>query len=412
MENEDSIRSRFLGVRDHLDERGLRVFAAAEARAVGRGGIVMVSRATGIARSTIGRGLRDLEDPSSLSGVIRRKGAGRSSLQAACPSLLDDLRVLVEPATMGDPMRPLLWVSKSRVKLAVALVAMGHKVSPNTVAKLLDELDFRRQVNRKTREGGKHPDRDAQFEFINEQASMFQAQGQPVISVDTKKKENLGDFKNGGSDYRPKGCPDEVRTHDFIDKALGKAVPYGIYDIRANSGWVTVGIDNDTAEFAVNSLRFWWHNVGRERYPEATRLLITADGGGSNGARVRLWKRELQNLADETNLSIGVSHYPPGTSKWNKIEHRLFCHITQNWRGKPLTSRLAVIELIAATTTTAGLTVHCELDTRAYAKAIKVSDEEFGSLNIQWSPFHPDWNYTIHPRTKVNTQKTEALILE
>ena len=357
MENEDAILSRFLAVRDHLDERGLRMFAAAEARAIGHGGILLVSRVTGIARSTIGRGLNDLKDPTSLTGIVRREGAGRPSLISACPSLLDDLRILVEPAIMGDPMRPLLWVSKSRVKLAASLVAMGHKVSPNTVANLLDELDFRRQVNRKTREGGKHPDRNEQFEYINEEALSFQAQGQPVISVDTKKKENLGDFKNGGNDYRPKGCPDEVRTHDFIDKDLGKAAPYGIYDICANSGWVTVGIDN------------------------------------------------------ENNISITVSHYPPGTSKWNKIEHRLFCHITQNWRGKPLTSRLAVIELIASTTTTTGLTVRCELDTRSYAKAIKVSDEEFGSLNIQWSPFHPDWNYTIHPRTNANTQH-EALIIE
>lgn len=410
MEKEDAILSRFLAVRDHLDERGLRMFAASEARAAGHGGILMVSRVTGIARSTIGRGLNDLKDPSSLTGAVRREGAGRPTLRASCPSLLDDLRILVEPATMGDPMRPLLWVSKSRVKLALELVAMGHKVSPNTVANLLVELDFCRQVNRKTREGGNHPDRNEQFEYINEQATEFQAQGLPVISVDTKKKENLGDFKNGGSDYRPKGCPEEVRMHDFVDKALGKAVPYGIYDIGANSGWVTVGVDNDTAEFAVNSLRFWWQNIGRERYPTATSLLITADGGGSNGSRVRLWKRELQNLADENNISITVSHYPPGTSKWNKIEHRLFCHITQNWRGKPLTSRLAVIELIASTTTTTGLTVRCELDTKTYAKAIKVSDEEFKSLNIQWSVFHPDWNYTIHPRLNA-TAINEALII-
>ena len=288
---------------------------------------------------------------------------------------------------------------------------MGHKVSPNTVAKLLGELDFRRQVNRKTREGSSHPDRDAQFEHINQQVCLLQAQGQPTISIDTKKKEILGDFKNGGSDYRPKGCPDEVRTHDFMDKTLGKAVPHGIYDIGANAGWVTVGIDHDTAEFAVNSLRFWWQNMGTERYPSATSLLITADGGGSNGSRVRLWKRELQNFADESGLSVTVCHYPPGTSKWNKIEHRLFCHISQNWRGKPLTSRLAVIELIASTTTTTGLTVRCELDTRLYEKAIKISDEEFDGLNIQGNTFHPEWNYTVHPRTRTNT-RNEALIVE
>jgi hypothetical protein len=402
MENEEAVRSRFLAVRDHLDERGLRMFAAAEARALGHGGILIVSRATGIARSTIGRGLRDLKDPNSLTGNIRRDGAGRRSCNESCPTLLTDLRTLVEPATMGDPMRPLLWVSKSLAKLAVALIAMGHKVSPNTVAKLLGELDFRRQVNRKTREGSNHPDRDAQFEYINQQVCLLQALGQPAISIDTKKKEILGDFKNGGSDYRPKGCPDQVRTHDFMDKALGKAVPHGIYDIGANAGWVTVGIDHDTAEFAVNSLRFWWRNMGLQRYPAATSLLITADGGGSNGSRVRLWKRELQNFADECDLSITVCHYPPGTSKWNKIEHRLFCHISQNWRGKPLTSRLAVIELIAATTTKTGLTVRCELDTRSYEKAIKVSDDEFNSLNIQWNTFHPEWNYTIHPRIRAD----------
>ena len=410
MNNENEIRARFLALKDHLDERDLRLFAASEARAFGFGGIRCVHRATGIARSTIGRGLADLDNPELLNGVVRRGGAGRPAISKTCPTLLDDLRRLAEPATMGDPMRPLVWVSKSQEKLAAALVQRGHQISSSTVAKLLLELGYRRQVNQKTREGSSHPDRDAQFEYINHQALQFQSYRQPVISVDTKKKELIGDFKNGGSDYRPTGRPDEVRTHDFIDKELGKAVPYGIYDVSANAGWVTVGIDHDTAEFAVNSIRCWWRNMGHERYPTSTSLMITADGGGSNGYRVRLWKRELQTLADETNLSITVCHYPPGTSKWNKIEHRLFCHITQNWRGKPLESRLAIVELIAATTTRTGLTVRCELDPKSYEKAIKVTDQELNQINIDQHAFHPEWNYTIHPRT-CETAPDEALIV-
>jgi hypothetical protein len=313
---------------------------------------------------------------------------------------------------MGDPMRPLLWVSKSHQKLAAALVGLGYKISANTVAKLLvNELDFRRQVNRKTQEGATHPDRDAQFEHINDEALRFQAMGQPVISIDTKKKELVGEFKNGGSDYRRTGCPDLVKTHDFMDEDLGKVVPHGIYDPFANEGWVTVGVDSDTAQFAVNSLRLYWQKMGILRYALATSVLITADGGGSNGSRLRLWKRELQDFADEMGLSVTVCHYPPGTSKWNKIEHRMFCHISENWRGKPLSSRLVIIELIAATTTTKGLTVRCELDPRTYAKGIKVSDEELGGINIQRDAFHPEWNYTIHPRSQ-QTTANEAVILE
>jgi hypothetical protein len=410
MIDENAIRSRFQAVCEFLDERGRRMFAAAEARTAGFGGIRAVARATGIARSTIGRGLKDLDQPDSLTGVVRREGAGRPPVKEVYPSLLEDLRKLVEPDIMGDPMRPLLWVSKSRAKLAVALCAMGHKVSAPTVARLLEDLKFRRQVNRKTKEGSKHPDRDAQFQHINAKVLDFQADDQPVISVDTKKKELVGDFKNAGSDYRRTGCPDKVRTHDFPDKKLGKAVPHGIYDISANAGWVTVGIDHDTAEFAANSIGFWWCNMGKERYPAATSLMITADGGGSNGYRLRLWKRELQKFADETGLSITVCHYPPGTSKWNKIEHRLFCHIAQNWRGKPLISRMAIVELIAATTTTTGLTVRSELDTRLYELAIKVSDEEFESLNLAGDEFHPEWNYTILPRPPVQAPN-EALIV-
>jgi hypothetical protein len=411
MNTQDAIHCRYLAARDHLNERQRRLFAAAEARALGYGGIAIVAQATGIAPSTLARGLKDLDAARLLTGVVRRPGAGRPSIADSSPGLLEDLRTLVEPATMGDPMRALLWVSKSQAKLAAALAEKGHTLCANTVAVLLEHLGFRRQANRKTREGASHPDRDAQFEYINDQAAAFAALGEPVISVDTKKKEILGDFKNAGSDYRPTATPDRVRTHDFMDKALGKAIPHGIYDIGANAGWVTVGIDNDTAEFAVNSLRLWWEKMGHSRYPKATCVLITADGGGSNGWRLRLWKRELQAFAEETGLSIVVCHYPPGTSKWNKIEHRLFCQISQNWRGKPLTSRLAIVELIGATTTTTGLTVRCELDTRTYAKAIKVSDEELINLNIQRAAFHPDWNYTIHPRLR-KAHSDHALILE
>ena len=398
MDTENAIRLRFLATRDHLDERQRRLFAASEARALGYGGMALVARATAMAPSTIARGLLDLDDPTPLVGTIRRPGAGRPFLAEGCPALLADLRSLVEPATMGDPMRALLWVSKSRKKLAAALQERGHSLCANTVGTLLEWIGFRRQANRKTREGANHPDRDAQFEYINATAQAFEEQNAPVISVDTKKKEILGDFKNGGSDYRATGCPDLVRTHDFMDRELGKAIPHGIYDVSANAGWVTVGIDHDTAEFAVNSLRLWWDKMGCLRYPHATHLLITADGGGSNGSRLRLWKRELQSFVEETGMSVTVCHYPPGTSKWNKIEHRLFCQISQTWRGKPLTSRLAIVELIGSTKTTTGLTVRCELDTRTYAKAIQVSAEEFDSLNIERAHFHPDWNYTIHPR--------------
>jgi len=394
-----AIRDRFSAVGRNLDERSRRLFAAAEARAAGHGGITATSRATGIARSTIGRGLKDLSDPDALTGAIRRSGSGRPALTAADPALLEHLRQIVEPATMGDPMRPLLWVSKSHAKLAAALCAMGHRIGKSSIPKLLGLLKYRRQVNRKTLEGSNNPDRDAQFAHINAAVIAAQVAGQPVISIDTKKKELVGAYKNSGSDYRPAGCPDKVGVHDFVDKELGKAIPYGVYDIAANTGCVGVGIDNDTAEFAVNSIRRWLHLMGSARYSNASHLLITADGGGSNGSRVRRFKTELQALADQTRLTLQICHYPPGTSKWNKIEHRLFCHITQNGRVKPLTSRVAVVELIAATTTKTGLTVRCELDTRAYTKGIKVSDAEMATLNIKGDEFHPEWNYTISPRT-------------
>jgi Rhodopirellula transposase DDE domain len=399
MIDEISIRLRYEAVRALLDERSRRMFAAAEARTAGRGSIAGVARATGIARSTIGRGLKDLAAPAFAAGRVRRVGGGRHSLEQSDATLLEDLRRIVEPSTLGDPMRPLLWVSKSHAKLAAALCGMGHQVSASSIPGLLDQLDYRRQVNRKTLEGGAHADRDAQFEHINRQVLAFQAAGQPVISVDTKKKELIGAYKNAGSDYRPEGCPDPVKVHDFVDQDQGKAIPYGIYDIAANAGWVSVGIDHDTAEFAVNSIDRWREKMGRERYPASDRLMITADGGGSNGSRVRLWKVKLQDFADVTGLTLVACHYPPGTSKWNKIEHRLFCHITQNWRGKPLTSRLTVVELIGATTTKTGLEVRCELDTKTYAKGIKVTDAEMASLNIQGDTFHPDWNYTISPRS-------------
>ena len=380
------------------DERGRRVFAASEARAAGRGGIAATSEITGIARSTIGRGLKELDMPSPPHGRVRRQGGGPRLLTERDPTLLADLERLVQPATLGDPERPLLWVSKSLDKLAHALGDMGHAISPNSVRKLLVRLGFSRQVNRKVDEGAKHPDRDAQFEHINTRVIAAQAAGEPVISVDTKKKELVGAFRNGGSDYRPRGEPQRVKVHDFIDKALGKVVPYGVYDVAANEGWVSVGITADTAEFAVQSIRTWRERMGRARYPKARALTITADSGGSNGARVRLWKTELQKLADETGLIVHVHHYPPGTSKWNRIEHRLFCHITQNWRGRPLTDRLAVVELIGATTTRTGLKVECAIDDSTYEKGVKISDAEMASIDITGDQFHPEWNYTIKPR--------------
>lgn len=398
MTETSAIRERFSAVCRSLNERGRRLFAAAEAQTAGYGGISAAALATGVARSTIGRGLKELKNPDALSGVVRRRGGGRLALTDTDTTLLEDLRRLVEPSTIGDPMRPLLWVSKSRVKLATALCAMGHRISASSIPKLLERLKYRRQVNRKSLESSHNTDRNAQFEHINAAVLAMQAAGQPVISVDTKRKETIGPYKNGGSDYRPEGCPDQVNVHDFVDKELGKVVPYGVYDITANAGCVSVGIDNDTAQFAVNSVRRWRDMMGRERYPNHNRLMITADGGGSNGSRVRLFKVELQKLADETGLTLQVCHYPPGTSKWNKIEHRMFCHITQNWRGKPLTNRLTVVELIAATTTTTGLKVRCELDTRAYPKGIKVTDAEMAGLNIKGDAFHPEWNYSISPR--------------
>lgn len=400
----EPIRQRWEAFGSKLDERGRRLFAAAEARAAGRGGLAAVAQITGLALSTIGRGLKDLDMPAAFDGRVRREGGGRREVAARDATLVPDLQRLAEPATMGDPMRPLRWVSKSPAKLAAALCESGHDVSRNTVAKLLEtKLEYSRQVNRKTYEGTNHADRDAQFEHINASVLAAQAAGQPVISVDTKKKELVGNYKNGGSDYRPKGDPAHVNMHDFPDKELGKVVPYGVYDVGANAGFVSVGITADTAAFAVNSIRSWRQRMGLARYPDMRELTITADCGGSNGARVRLWKVELQKLADETGLVLNVHHHPPGTSKWNRIEHRLFCHITQNWRARPLESRLAVVELIGATTTRTGLKVECALDERTYEKGVKVSDAEMHSLALEGDAFHPEWNYTIKPRRRDKT---------
>ena len=381
-----------------LDERGRRLFAASEARAAGRGGVTAVTTATGVARSTIGRGLAELRGGrDDLGRRVRRPGGGRKPAVETQPGLLEALSELVQSAIRGDPEAALLWVSKSQRHLARALTERGFAAGQKLVGRLLRRLGFSLQANSKTREGTSHPDRDAQFEFINAQGKAWQTAGQPAISVDTKKKELVGDFKNGGRELRPKGQPEAVRVHDFVLPDLGKVAPYGVYDIAANAGWVNLGIGHDTAAFAVESIRHWWRDLGRPRYPTATRLLITADCGGSNGVRVRLWKRALQDFADETGLSVTVAHLPPGTSKGNRIEHRLFAYISQNWRGKPLVSHQVIVQLIGATTTQTGLTVRCEIDANRYPKGIKVTAAEMAALAIERGPFHGEWNYTISP---------------
>jgi transposase len=394
-----AIRLRYQALDPVLDERSRRRFAAAEALAAGRGGVTAVSRVTGLARSTIDRGLAELRgEVTTARDRVRRAGGGRKRLAMQDATLVEDLRGLVEPEARGDPQAALLWTAKSLRKLAAGLQGLGHRIGHNVVGDLLREMGYSLQANRKTREGSHHPDRDAQFGYINRQVTAALAAGEPAISVDTKKKELVGDFKNAGREYRPKSQPEPVRVHDFLIPELGRASPYGVYDIGDNAGWVSLGIDHDTASFAVNAIRRWWQTMGRQRYPQARRLTITADGGGSNGARVRLWKLELQRLADELNLTITVCHLPPGTSKWNKIEHRLFSFITQNWRGKPLVSHQVIVQLIAATTTKTGLTVRCELDANNYPAGIKVSDAELASVNLQRHEFHGEWNYTIAPR--------------
>ena len=394
-----AIKQRYEALSPVLHERGRRWFAATEARAYGYGGVSVVARITGIARSTIERGMREMEAKGLMAaGRSRRPGGGRKAKRSEDATLLPDLQRLVEPATRGDPMRTLRWTSKSLRHLAQALQERGHSVCPHVIADCLRELGYSLQANRKTREGGNHMDRDAQFHYINDQATAFLAAGEPVISVDTKKKELVGNFKNQGREYRPKATPEAVNVHDFIDPALGRAVPYGVYDIADNKGWVSVGTDHDTASFAVHAIQRWWDTLGQTRYPKASRLMITADGGGSNGHRVRLWKVELQNLANALGLPITVCHLPPGTSKWNKIEHRLFSFITLNWRGKPLRSFKTIVQLIAATTTTADLTVRAELDKNKYPKGVKTSDAQLAAINLTRHEFHGDWNYTIAPQ--------------
>jgi len=365
-----------------------------------------VARATGVSRSAIRQGLSELTLPPSLpaaAGRIRKPGGGRKRATAVDKTLLGDLERLIEPATRGDPESPLRWTCKSVRRLAEELRRLGHKTSHRMVAELLHELNYSLQANSKTLEGGDHPDRNAQFEHIHQAARRQLLSAQPVVSVDTKKKELVGIFRNCGRELRPKGQPEKVMVHDFVIPELGRANPYGVYDLAHNTGWVSVGIDHDTAAFAVESIRRWWNGMGRPLYPGAVRLLIVADGGGSNGSRVRLWKLELQKLADELGLVMDVCHLPPGTSKWNKIEHRLFSFITQNWRGKPLVSHEVIVSLIAATTNTKGLKVRCELDTNAYAPGIKVSDDELATVNIVRDPFHGEWNYAIHPHAKNDT---------
>src|SRR6266568_3829651 len=400
MTHEEEIKQRYVRIAGELTERTRRLFAANEALSLGWGGISAVSRATGLSRQVISDGIQELQGESQAEeGRVRRQGGGRKSNVSKDPKLSADLERLVEPVTRGDPESPLRWTSKSVRKLAKELQGMGHQVSHELVSELLHGLGYSLQALRKTQEGGTHPARDAQFEHLNAQAAAFLAAGEPAVSVDAKKKELVGDFKNPGREWHPQGEAEDVRVYDFPIKDLGRATPYGVYDLGRNAGWVNVGIDHDTAAFAVESIRSFWNKVGRHQYPEAKRLLISADGGGSNGSRVRLWKWELQQLADETGLSIMVCHLPPGTSKWNKIEHRLFAWISQNWRGKPLVSYAVILKLIAATTTETGLTVQCQLDTNLYPAGRKIADEEMATLSIHPDSFHGEWNYTILPRT-------------
>jgi len=393
------ITARYEALKPVLDERARRLLAAAESQVVGRGGISAVAQATGISRPVIRQGLAELKNPDSLPpGRIRRKGGGRKKAVDKDNSLTSDLQNLLESTTRGDPESPLRWTCKSVRQLTGELTRMKHRVSHQVVADLLHALGYSLQANSKTKEGTDHPDRNAQFEHLNGKVKWCLGRRQPVISVDTKKKELVGDFKNNGQELRPKGSPELVRVHDFVDPELGRAAPYGIYDLGRNSGWVSVGMDHDTAEFAVETIRRWWRSMGQPSYPDATRLLITADAGGSNGSRLRLWKLELQKLADETDLRIVVCHFPPGTSKWNKIEHRLFSFISQNWRGKPLRSFETIVSLIAATTTSTGLRVHAELNTETYPAGIKVPDQAFAQIKIRRDKFHGDWNYEIQPR--------------
>jgi transposase len=405
MQHEGTLRqieTKYRSLAKVMDERVRRHWAATEAQAYGWGGVSAVSSATGLSRKTIRKGLLELglhergpQTPESQR--IRSPGGGRKRLTETNPKLIGKLEWLVDPTTRGDPMSPLRWTCKSTYELAQALTAQGHELSARTVGRLLNEAGFSLQGNRKTKEGADHPDRNAQFEHISEMVKRFQQRAQPVISVDTKKKELVGEFKNGGREWQPKGKPLTVKTHDFMDADLGKAIPYGVYDLSRNEGWVSVGIDHDTARFAAQAIHRWWKKMGAKRYPNARQLLITADGGGSNGSRSRLWKVALQDLALRLNMPVQVCHFPPGTSKWNKIEHRMFCHITQNWRGQPLVSHEVIVALIANTRTRAGLKIRAELDTSRYPTGTKVSDEQLASINLKRDEFLGDWNYTLSP---------------
>jgi hypothetical protein len=396
------IEEKYRSLSDVLNERSRRLWAASEARSLGRGGIAAVMAATGMSSATVDKGLKEL-DAAELGevvlppGRVRRPGGGRRRARDEQPGLTEALRKLVEPTARGDPQSPLRWTCKSTSRLAAELKRQGFVVGPRTVAKELKEQKFSLQANRKAREGESHPDRNAQFAYINEQVLAFQRQSQPVISVDTKKKELVGDFKNGGREWRPRGEPEEVRVHDFPDPKMKKAIPYGVYDLTRNEGWVSVGIDHDTARFAAASIKQWWRKMGKKRYPKAKELLITADCGGSNSSRTRLWKVALQELADELGLRLAVCHFPPGTSKWNKIEHRMFCHITQNWRGRPLTSYAVIVQLIGNTKTTAGLQIRAELDEHTYPTKEMVTTEQLASIRLIPASFHGEWNYTIAP---------------
>ena len=392
------LAAKFHVIFPHLDERQRRLLMGAEARALGHGGIRAVARAAGVREATVSLGVTELDSGAEPLGRVRRPGGGRKRAADLDPGLRPALLALVEPQERGDPVSPLRWTTKSTRKLAAELTRQGHRVGADTVGDLLREEGFSLQGNAKTIEGQRHPDRDAQFRYINEQVKARQAAGEPVVSVDTKKKELVGEFKNVGQEWRPKGQPVATRTHDFPGDSVGKAVPYGVYDLTADTGWVNVGTDHDTAAFAVESIRRWWKAVGSGDYPLARRLLITADAGGSNGYRTRAWKAELAGLAVETGLEITCCHFPPGTSKWNKVEHRLFSHITMNWRGRPLTSHEVIVQTIAATTTATGLRVHAELDTSAYDTGVKVSDRQMEVLPLDRHDWHGDWNYTLHPR--------------
>jgi len=397
-----SVQRKYRQLGPYLDERARRLWAAAEAEQLGYGGVSAVAAATGLSRTTVLAGQRELKQPVVGIGATRRRkpGAGRKRLASVDPLLLEVLEKLVEPETRGDPMRPLRWTCKSTQRLARELTRQGHPVSARSVAALLGKMNYSLQANRKVREGRSHPDRDAQFKQINRQIVAFQKRGQPVISVDTKKKELVGQFKNGGREYRPAGQPEEVQVHDFPDPKLGKAIPYGVYDVGANQGWVSVGVDHDTAEFATASVQRWWRMMGQPRYPEASELLILADGGGSNSSRSRLWKFCLQTLADELGLQLSVCHFPPATSKWNKIEHRMFCHITQNWRGQPLVSHEVVVQLIGATTTEKGLRIQAEIDPKSYPLKKKISAQQLADIQITRHDFHGEWNYSIRPHAR------------